>query len=120
MMVADPLLCAVSNPLLFTVRTLALSDCQFVQVVVTFCEVPFEKLPVAVVCAVSPTLFKTLRFTDRLTDWSVGPAGVGVGVVGVVGDEPPHVMKKKPRDVRSRRRMMHAPLPASPPVDVIG
>ena len=89
-MVDDPLPCAVIKPLLLTIRTPTLSDRQFAQLDVMFSEVPFENVPVAVVCAVSPLNVSVAAFPLKVTDWRVGVTGDGVGVdpggVGALGE----------------------------------
>jgi hypothetical protein len=79
------------SPPLLIVRTLTLSDCQFLHVAMTFCALPSEKVPVAVVCAVSPLDFISSALTDNVTDCNVCEpdvgSGVGVDVEGPVGDD---------------------------------
>jgi hypothetical protein len=65
--VADPLPWAVRLPSLLTISTRWLSDCQFVHVLVTSREVPFERVSVAVAWAVWPVLFNPARLADSVT-----------------------------------------------------
>jgi hypothetical protein len=103
--VADPLLCAVSNPPLLTDSTLVLSDCQSMHVDVTSRVVPFVKMPIAVTCAVAPGVVneeKKSSAKEKTTPSIVG-AGDGVSVVG--GEDEPHAAENRlaaNRLVRSR------------------
>ena len=103
-MVDEPLFCAVTMPPLEMVRTNELSDCQFVHVDVTFCVLPFEYVPLAVVCDVSPLALIDPELFDNATDCSVGAVGVGVGVglvvgvgLGALGDLLPHAKRHRLR-----------------------
>jgi hypothetical protein len=73
------------------VRTLTLSEFQFWHVAITLCEFPFEKVPVAVICAVSPGDLIASVLTDKVTDcnvWELDVSdGVGVDVDGPVGED---------------------------------
>ena len=89
MIVEAPLPWAVISPPLVIVRTLTLSDCQFEHVAMTFCEVPSAKVPIGVVCAVSPLDFIASALRDNVTDCNVCelvPDG-DVGAEGEVGVE---------------------------------
>ncbi len=79
------------SPPLLIVRTLTLFDCQFEHVAMTFCEVPSEKVPIGVVCAVSPLALIASALTDNVTDCNVCelvPDGdAGVDAEGPVGED---------------------------------
>src|SRR5687767_13952851 len=54
-----------------------------------FSDVPFENIPIAVVCAVSPLNVSVAAFPAKVTDWRVGADGDGVGPgpgVGALGE----------------------------------
>jgi hypothetical protein len=93
-----------------------LADCQFEHVAMTLCEVPFEKVPVAVVCAVSPLDLIASALTDNVTDCNDGEldvgAGVGVDVEGPVGKAGllSQAAMQTPRTETRRTRFMERPL----------
>src|SRR6266850_3675572 len=79
-MVAAPLPWAVMSPPLLIVRTPTLSDSQSLHVAMTFCEVPFAKVPIGVTCAVSPIDLIASALTDNITDCKICELEVGDGV----------------------------------------
>jgi hypothetical protein len=97
-----------------------LSDCQFEHVAMTFCEVPFEKAPIAVVCAVSPFALIASASTDNVTDCNVCELDVGGGVGGEVegpvgeDDLPSQAAKETPRTKTKRTRFMGKSLACVP------
>jgi hypothetical protein len=115
--VAWPELCAVKRPDPLTLNANGLSEAHPAHVGVTFCVVPFENVPVAVICAVAPACRSELNAAAKLTDCSVGVVGVVGGVlVGGVGAAGllllPHAARRKQKTMgKLNRRIIYARSP---------
>ena len=92
-----------------------LSTCPRI-VAMTFCEVPFAKVPIGIVCTVSPLDVIASAFTDNVTDCNVCEfdvgGGVGVDVKGPVGEDDllSQAAMQSPRTKTKRTRFMESSL----------
>jgi hypothetical protein len=86
------------------VSALVLSDCQFAQVDVTSCVLPFVRMPIAVACAVAPACVNEERSAEKEKTivWTVDAAGTVAG--GAVGEDEPHAAANRLTASRTIRR----------------
>src|SRR5207247_1251966 len=81
-------------PLLLTVTTSGLSDCQLVHVAVTSRVDRLVMIPVAIICAVAPATVSAVKFAEKTTACNVDAVVDGAGVAG--SEDEPHATATRP------------------------